>query len=640
MRILVTTIMIFSSLALCGQTSYDTKSLKEQYPDENFYFLSDKSSVNISFVENKLEIKSTISNEVLFLTEKAPQFSRRSVFYYDETEEISNVTGTSIIPLDKGKQKKVPVEKTFSHKPIKDGVFYDDFKEIYFDFPGLKEGAVASMSYNVKTKDPHFLDPFYFANNSPSRDMEYSISFPKEVSLKYFLKGDTSNIRFSKKENKNITTYTWTAHNQPAYDQEREEGNYRRYAPHVIVYVEWYKLNNQQIAVLGDVSQLYSWYSTHINDLTNNPEKEVKALADSLTAGLTTDSEKIAAIYYWVQENIKYIAFEYGLGGFVPRKADLVRSRRYGDCKDNSSLLYSLYRSIGIPAYFTWIGTREIPYSYSELPTPAVNNHMIVSVYNNKKWIFLDGISSYLPFGYPSGFIQEKEALIGISKDSFLISKVPIVAMERNYKIDSINLMIKDDDLVGTGFTGFGGLWRNSICNAFYNVPQKDKQDQLKKLLITGNNKCIIDSINYFGLSGYVDSLSLIYNISIPDYCKKIDNRLFVNLNLKKTLQDDKVLIDKRKTEERYKYQYVSKEVTILDIPENYKMLKIPENSFHTGKYYGYELTYHSSAGKIWMEKKIYFNQLQKNTGEFEDWNKMVEKITEAYSQVAVLEKK
>ena len=638
MKYILVAFAVLLTLNLTAQSKYDVMALKEKFPEENFYFLTDKSVVNISIKENKLDIRSTISNEVVFLTEKAPLYSRRSIFYYDETEEVSNAVAASYVPLENGKFKKLDVDNMKTHKPIKDGVFYDDFKELYFDFPGLKQGASAFMSYQVKDKDPHFIDPFYFANNSPSRDMEYSITFPKEVSLKYVLKGDTSNLKFSSKENKGLTTYTWTATNQPGFSKEQEEGNYRKYAPHVIVYIEWYKINGQTTQVLSDTRQLYAWYSTHIKDLFEVPEKSVKVLADSLTAGLTTEKEKIKAIYYWVQENIKYIAFEYGLGGFVPRHPELVRSRRYGDCKDKSSLLYSLFRAADIPAHFTWIGTRDIPYSYSELATPAVNNHMIVSLFMDNRWYFLDGTSSYLPLEYPSGFIQEKEALIGISLDSFLVAKVPSVSKEQNFKINHINYTIKGETLVGTGTTSYGGLWRNNICNAFYTVPEKETETELKRLLVLGNNKCQIDSIRYFGLESYDDSLSFNYSISIPDYSKRIENKIFINLNLSRTFQDDEIKIEKRKTEERFKFKYVVEEVSVLNIPDNYKVLKMPENSSYKNEFYGFDLTYKSASGKVWLEKKIYFDQLMKSPDQFADWNKMVKQITDSYSQVVVLQ--
>ena len=59
-----------------------------------------------------------------------------------------------------------------------------------------------------------------------------------------------------------------------------------------------------------------------------------------------TELEKVKAIYYWAQKNVKYVAFEYALGGFVPRDANDIYSKKYGDCKDNSSIMNTSWMKI------------------------------------------------------------------------------------------------------------------------------------------------------------------------------------------------------------------------------------------------------------------------------------------------------
>ena len=49
-----------------------------------------------------------------------------------------------------------------------------------------------------------------------------------------------------------------------------------------------------------------------------------------------------------LQNNINYVAFEDGLGGFIPRGAASVCDKRYGDCKDKSLLLVTLLRDEGL----------------------------------------------------------------------------------------------------------------------------------------------------------------------------------------------------------------------------------------------------------------------------------------------------
>ena len=185
----------------------------------------------------------------------------------------------------------------------------------------------------------------------------------------------------------------------------------------------------------------------NINKEDTDPELEV--LVAELIKGKTSDLEKVKALYYWTQKNIKYIAFEYALGGFIPREANDVFQKKYGDCKDNSSILYKMLEIAGLEGNLTWIGTRKIPYTYEEVPTPAVDNHMILSYEYNNKTYYLDATGRYIQIDYPSSFIQGKEALIANGK-SYKIKKIPVIAANLNTITDSTYLKISGRDIIGS----------------------------------------------------------------------------------------------------------------------------------------------------------------------------------------------
>src|SRR6185437_2977242 len=153
-------------------------------------------------------------------------------------------------------------------------------------------------------------------------------------------------------------------------------------------------------------------------------------VVDSLTIGLKTNESKARSVYSWVQHNIKYVAFEDGMGGFVPREASLVCSRRFGDCKDMASILTAMLKKAGVPAYFTWIGTRDLPYNFDQVPLPMTSNHMICTINLDGKYVFLDGTDPTCVFGMPSAGIQDKQAMISVNEKEYKILKVPAVEKE------------------------------------------------------------------------------------------------------------------------------------------------------------------------------------------------------------------
>src|SRR6185295_4790856 len=120
---------------------------------------------------------------------------------------------------------------------------------------------------------------------------------------------------------------------------------------------------------------------------------------------------KIKSIYYWVQDNIRYIAFESGIAGFQPANADQVYKNKYGDCKGMANLLAAMLKIGGYDSRLTWIGTKDIPYDYS-IPSLCINNHMICSVMLKDSLYFLDGTETYISMGDYADRIQGRPAMI------------------------------------------------------------------------------------------------------------------------------------------------------------------------------------------------------------------------------------
>jgi transglutaminase-like putative cysteine protease len=82
---------------------------------------------------------------------------------------------------------------------------------------------------------------------------------------------------------------------------------------------------------------------------------ELSQKANELTTGTTDDIQKIKKIFNWVQHNIRYIAFEDGIAGFKPAKANDVLHKKYGDCKGMANLTRGLLQSLGYDARLCWI---------------------------------------------------------------------------------------------------------------------------------------------------------------------------------------------------------------------------------------------------------------------------------------------
>src|SRR5258708_38232193 len=89
---------------------------------------------------------------------------------------------------------------------------------------------------------------------------------------------------------------------------------------------------NHDFKYFASLGDQYGWYRSLAKSINNNHEI-ISSKAKELTAGPGTDMDKIKAIFYYVQDNIRYIAFEDGMAGVKTEKTHEVLRKKNGDCK-------------------------------------------------------------------------------------------------------------------------------------------------------------------------------------------------------------------------------------------------------------------------------------------------------------------
>jgi len=617
---------------------YDFEQIKKKYSDENAVFLKRQDHSSIKIEDGELSIVSDISEDMLMLSEKANIYGEKSIFY-SYFNEISDIEANTLVP-QKGKFKTMKVRNILEKNDISEGNFYDDSKSKSFVYSGIQPGARTVLSYREKMKEPRFFGAFYFSSYVPTAESEFSVTFPKEVTLSYTLFGaDGKNIRFTKTENRNSYTYTWQASDTRKYQLEDESPNIRYSEPHVVVRIDQYTFSGQTKKILHGPEDLNRWYYSMVKDINKQPTPALKHIVDSLIQGQTSELDKVKRIFYWVQDNINYVAFENGLGGFVPREANAICDKRYGDCKDMASIIVYMLGEANIKAYHTMIGTRDIPYSFAEVPMPLSCNHMIATYIADGKYYFLDGTGKYAPLGLHTAMIQGKEALISKGENDFEIVKVPEIPKEINWILDSVQIVLKDREVKGTGTVLASGYLKIGLTHNLQNKTPDENTKFLKHYLLKGSNRFQVDSARYENLTDRERDLSLNYQFSIADYATRNADEMYFNMNLDKTFQNDMIDAEKRHTNRLFQYKYTEKYTTTLQIPEGYACTFVPENASYSSPQFGFEITYRQDKNKVYQSKSLYLNTLMLQPESFETWNKMIKQLNSAYNESLILKK-
>lgn len=617
---------------MVAQPKAELFALQQKYPDNPVIYTNVNELIDINVVEGKFDIKMNVNKESMLLDEHANRYSEGSITY-SSLVYLSNLEASTLYPNEK-RYKEIKVEKYKESDRFSDIAFYDDLKERKYTYPSLTKGAKRRFNATYQLKDPYLLTSFIIQDYIPVQNAFLKIVCPADMEIGYkIFNGDSVNVIYEVHKEKNKIIHEWKCSDIKKFESEGSNPGWLYYVPHIVYYIKSYTVNDKREKVIGSVDDLHVYYSKLIKGINDKTSESLKRLTDSLTANVSTDEQKVKAIYYWVKDNIKYIAFESGYEGFIPDSASAIFEKRYGDCKGMSSIITKMLDCANIPSYLTWIGTRSLPYHYAENPTSGADNHMIAAVKLNGDYVFLDGTSTTTPLGYPSLFTQGKEAIVHLADDKYDLVTVPEVSDSLNVNCDSVFVEItKELKLIGSGITRYTGFERDEVLEVLKDHSGEEKLTILKNYYQKGNNKFILDNYNELGASNRDTPYIIRYNFNVSDYVLQSGNEIFVNLNLEKPYSK-KTVEKKRRLDLIFDYKQRVHNTVTIKIPEGYRVEYLPVNDSLEHELFAYSFRYSQTKNTVTLDTELRLKCLLLKKEYFEVWNDFIARLKKNYSE-------
>jgi len=233
-------------------------------------------------------------------------------------------------------------------------------KKLHFQLPGLRPGC--TVEYEVSIQDFGKSASFAFERNL----------FGDCAAEIIFVTGDIDKVKTAVTHAESLETVrekelvAWMGFNQPYDREEPMNGLYEDRVP--------------GLYLGGDAESWEKMGESYLKDIADRlkPDAKAKELAASLTAGMKTEREKIAALAGHVQKHISYTAIEFGVRARRPNPASQTLQQQYGDCKDQALLMHQLLQAAGVESHLALVNSswRIQP----SLPSMDQFNHMVVHV--------------------------------------------------------------------------------------------------------------------------------------------------------------------------------------------------------------------------------------------------------------------
>jgi len=586
MRISFTLIFVLFAFTNWAQRPSELEKLKEIYPEHDYVIIKDHSDINISLNKEKgVEIIENVQLMIYLTTDRAGFFKKDRIYssYFEKLIDKEAYALNSKEGKDKFSKEKVKDFQT--NEAISEQVFFDDGTVTTFTYDGLKEGSIISLEYSKELTDPHLSFSSFFKASYPLLNKSLSIKVEDGIGLStVYFNMDSSDVNYSKVRSRNSTVYKWQLDTLAIYKSENSSPNPKYFVPHLISRINHYvDLDGNKVGVLENVQDLFNWYLSLTNQVKCEDKEGLQTIIDEIISPEDSELEKVKKVFQWVQGNVKYIAIEDGLGGFIPRDPDIVLNRRYGDCKDMATLIVQLLEIQGINAHQVWVGTTDIPYKYEEIPSPVVDNHMIAAYFDKQSnaYIFLDATDDKIAFGYPTSFIQGKEALINVD-GSYKIVEIPVLKAYKTLMTDTALVYIDNDKIKGNGKLIVTGYYAGDYKSILKRVKDENgKKNQAEYITKKASNKYLLDSYN---IDVEENALSFDYAFTVPNYINRTENEIYVNMNLK-LLSDFFTPYEEENREQSVTERYATQTnfVYSLEIPEGFQIDYVPENILVVG---------------------------------------------------------
>ena len=635
MKILLSSIFVilvfsisYGQIRLRPHVILKAEALKKEFPKEKYVSLSNYVEYNYIEDNNQVKCRKFVKEKIMSLSEnltfyKNVMFNEES---YIEKVKVSNYRGAkNRVRLSKNKYKS-------------DGIFYDDASVASFKFLLSTRGDNSEYSYFKVFKDAKYATKEFFHNYYPIEVSTIVFNIPD------WLKIDFVECNFEGYQISKIETYNAKKKiNRIEYSLKKLKsivgGSYSisisQELPHLLILYRTITIDGKTTDLVNTTQDLYDWYSGLLKTMENNPSV-FSAKVGELTSSATTDKEKVANIFYWVQDNTRYIAYEDGIMGFKPANADDVYTNRYGDCKGMANLTCSMLKEAGFDARLTWIGTKSIPYTYNT-PSLAVDNHMITTLYLDGEKYFLDATEKGVAMGEYAYRIQGQDVLIE-DGDNYILDTVPEFGDDYNLRKTVYILKLEGDVLSGEAHEEFHGEERVRLYSGLGNISKADLFDRVNNYVANYDKN---NSISNLHISNYIDRTKPInfeYDISIKNVITELENERYLNLDLDKKYSS--LVTEKNRN---LGFDFLQKvhnnyEASLI-IPANYTVDYLPDSINIDNDEFMIKVNYNYDQANsiIKYSKTIIIKNGVVSPSYFEEWNKAIKKLKEVYNDQMVL---
>ena len=507
-----------------------------------------------------------------------------------------------------------------------ENVFFDDSRVCYFDVTLGKWGRKRRMTYERTFTDLHYFTRIVLGEQYFVKQKTVTFIMPKEFEHYQLIdKNMSPAVTIEHKDKGGSRVVTYTINDMAPIKQEEAMPTVSSVYPTVFV-----------VGSFKDAADMFAW-GRQLSDVDTTIPSLNEILTD-INRECHSDLDKIRNTYAWMQNNIRYVAFEAGVSKHQPDTPAEVVRKRYGDCKGMALLLKTLLVAQGFDARLTDVGTREASCLMSEIPTLAAINHAICTLEWQGKTYYLDATCNHIPLGHIPSNVQGMEVMVEEPEGAPSLRTVPVLPASANCDSVRIDLTMNHQfQLTRKASRWFKGDMKEMMLSMLDDNEAADRMQFMNNALNDKDHANKVLDATWVDRDCRSEWAVLTGKMTDTHSVQQIEGEVYVELDPDNMLFTNP--IDTNKRENDYTLPMPCRQVreVILQLPEGIGCDELPEDYNERTQYADMSCTWRRQGSSITYRKVMNLRQTRIKREDITTWNVNLKKWQSSSHEALVL---
>jgi len=392
----------------------------------------------------------------------------------------------------------------------------------------------------------------------------------------------------------------------------------------------------------GSKGDLTSWnsFGSWISSLLQGRQELTEVTrqkVNSLVSGLSDDQEKARVLYEFLQEQMRYVSIQLGIGGFRPFDASDVDKWGYGDCKALSNYYLALLKVAGINGIYTvTVSDGGTPMFYNDFPANLYFNHVIVCLPFEKDTAWVECTSNYFPFGFMSRNVAGNPALLVTPEGGKLVTVPSIPAIENN-EFRRVEVNVDDEGSADLEITiTYKGLQLSHGISNFV----MSHEEQEKSLYEDFEMNDFVISKHAYSFKKAGNASVVLTALVLCNHLATISgNRLFIPFRILDSPMKIPEKVENRITPVELQSSYFDCDTVLIRIPEGFSIESLPKEYSLEPEFGKYHLQIVPAEKQVTIIKSLLIEKNQFPPEKYEAFREFLIAINKAEKQKLILKK-